>query len=440
MSKKELVRRYTLFMFSVLVNGFSIAVITKALLGTSPISSVPYVLSLITPLTMGQFTIYMNFLFIMLEMILMGKEETKAKRYELMSQVPITLCFGLFIDLSMYVLWWLEPSYYLSQLFTLLVGCVILATGISLEVKANVAMVTGEYLVQIISKVLRKEFGFIKVCFDVTLVVIAIILSLCFLPSIQGIREGTIIAALIVGPISHFVFPYWRIFDKWLNVTPKEEEISEEGKALPIVITITREYGSGGRLLGQRVAKELGIKFYDGELISMVAEESKLPAKYIEKNEQKVSSNYLLHIIMQDYEAPIERSLSTADAIFVSQSRVIRKLAHEQSCVIIGRCADYILDDYPSTSLIKVFCYTDLEKACQRCVDVYKMEPKDIRNTVIATNKARVNHYIHYTNRKWGDPHDYNLMINTGSIPMETACAFITQLYRSYSSQANKID
>ena len=198
MSKKELYKRYFLFLCSIFINSFSIAVITKAALGTSPISSVPYVLSLFTPFTMGQYTIVMNLIFILLEMTMMSRLEIHEKRYELWAQVPITLCFGSFIDVSMHVLWWLEPTAYLSQIVTLLVGCVLLALGISIEVKANVAMVTGEYLVQVISRFVKREFGFVKVVFDVTLVTIACLLGLIFMSRIDGVREGTIVAALIV--------------------------------------------------------------------------------------------------------------------------------------------------------------------------------------------------------------------------------------------------
>ena len=430
MSKKELLRRYLLFFCSVLVNAFSIAVITKALLGTSPISSVPYVLSLFTPGTMGFYTIIMNFFFIVLEMALMKKKEIIEKRYELLGQIPVTLCFGAFIDVSMhYLIGWLNPAFYFAQILMLLAGCFILALGISWEVKANVAMVTGEYLVQVISKSVHKEFGFVKVCFDVTLVLISCILSLCFLSTVEGVREGTVIAALIVGPISHFLYPYWRIFDRWLNVSqPQAEE--EKEKNCPVVITIAREYASGGRLLGQMLAKELGIKFYDKELISMVAKEGRFPEKYVTENEQKVSSNYLLNIILQDYEAPIEKSLSSADALFVAQSRVIRKIASEEPCVIIGRCADYILKDRKPSSIIKVFCYTDLEDACRRCVEEYHISPDEVRETVLQTNRLRINHYQHYTNERWGDPHNYDLMINTGHISFATACSLISRLYK----------
>ena len=367
----------------------------------------------------------------------MKRKEIHEKRYELISQVPVTLCFGAFIDVSMYFLEWLEPTAYLAKIFTLLIGCFILGLGISWEVKANVAMVTGEYLVQIISKFVRKEFGFVKVFFDTTLVLIACTLSLCFLPSIEGVREGTVIAALIVGPISHFLYPYASIFDKWLSVS-QEKETVQPHKTYPLVITIAREYGSGGRLLGQLLAQELGIKFYDKELISLVAQESRLPEQYIAENEQRVSSNYLLNIILQDYEAPIERSLSSADALFVSQSRVIRKIATNESCVIIGRCADYILNDFPTSSLIKVFCYTNLEDACSRCIKEYHIAPDNVREEVIQTNRRRIGHYQHYTNKKWGDPHNYDLMVNTGSLSLESACALIAQLYKEKAARQEK--
>lgn len=362
MIRNELFRRYALFLCSVFVNAFGISVITKAMLGTSAISSVPFVLSLFTPYTMGQYTIYLNLFFILLEMLMMKKKEIVMKRYELISQIPVGFCFGLFIDISMnYLLVWLSPDYYLAQIVALLVGCFILGLGISLEVKANVSMVAGEYLVQVIAKFVHKEFGFIKVCFDVSLVLIACVLSATFLSNIEGVREGTVIAALAVGPISHLLLPYWRIFDSWLQpIQPYQASYTDNQ---PIIITIAREYGSGGHLLGKMLAERLNIKFYDKELISMVANDSHFSPKYIAENEQKVSSNYLLSIILQDYEAPIEKSLSSADTLFVSQSRVIRKIAKEQSCVIIGRCADYILKDFPKASIIKVFCYTDMEDA-----------------------------------------------------------------------------
>ena len=433
MIRNELFRRYALFLCSVFVNAFGISVITKAMLGTSAISSVPFVLSLFTPYTMGQYTIYLNLFFILLEMLMMKKKEIVMKRYELISQIPVGFCFGLFIDISMnYLLVWLSPDYYLAQIVALLVGCFILGLGISLEVKANVSMVAGEYLVQVIAKFVHKEFGFIKVCFDVSLVLIACVLSATFLSNIEGVREGTVIAALAVGPISHLLLPYWRIFDSWLQpIQPYQASYTDYQ---PIIITIAREYGSGGHLLGKMLAERLNIKFYDKELISMVANDSHFSPKYIAENEQKVSSNYLLSIILQDYEAPIEKSLSSADTLFVSQSRVIRKIAKEQSCVIIGRCADYILKDFPKASIIKVFCYTDMEDASKRCKTEYHIATESVETEIKQINHSRINHYQYYTNQKWGDPHNYDLMINTGNMTLTMACDIIAHLYQNKMS------
>lgn len=220
MEKKYIISRYTFFLVSVLFNAFSIALITKAMLGTSPISSVPLALSLVAPATMGMFTIYFNLLFIALDIILMTRQELRSKWYELVLQIPITLIFGVFIDVSTYVLLpWLEPTGYFTQLLTLILGCAILGFGISMEVKADVAMVAGEYLVQNIAKVAHRQFAFVKVCFDCTNVVIACTITLIFLGHIDGVREGTVIAALLVGPFSRLFTPSLNIFNKVLGIT-----------------------------------------------------------------------------------------------------------------------------------------------------------------------------------------------------------------------------
>ena len=166
-------RRYILFAVSLFVNAMGIAFITKALLGTSPITSVTYVLSMFTPLTIGQWTIVLNLLFVLFELPFMTRKELKDDLRMFLLQIPISLCFGTFIDLSMNMLYWLEPVKYIDQIIYLLVGCVILAAGITLEVKANVAMMAGEYFVRVISQRFHGEFGYVKLCFDITLVCIA---------------------------------------------------------------------------------------------------------------------------------------------------------------------------------------------------------------------------------------------------------------------------
>ncbi len=425
---KYMSRRYILFAVSLFVNAMGIAFITKALLGTSPITSVTYVLSMFTPLTIGQWTIVLNLLFVLFELPFMTRKELKDDLRMFLLQIPISLCFGTFIDMSMNMLYWLEPVKYIDQIIYLLVGCVILAAGITLEVKANVAMMAGEYFVRVVSQRFHGEFGYVKLCFDITLVCIACLFSICFMSGIYGVREGTVAAALLVGPIVHFISPYYRCFDKWINDVKDKDAIALRN-IQHVIITIAREYGSGGHLLGEMLSKELGIKLYDKEFIHLVAEKSGINEQYIKKNEQSIPSFWLKCILGKNSEQSLERSLSSDDVLFVAESKIIQELAEKGPCIIVGRCADFVLRDYPN--LIKVFCYSDLKSACVRCVQEYGVSEEKAESEIKRINHNRIAHYEYYTGEKWGEPHHYNLMINTGSIDLSVACNLIKSIYKN---------
>lgn len=423
-------RRYLLFVASLFINAFGIAFITKALLGTSPITSVTYVLSLFTPFTMGIWTILLNLLFVVLEPFLMTRRELREDLRMYLLQIPIAFCFGLFIDFSMFMLFWLEPSAYVMKVTVLLVGCIILALGIALEVKANAAMMAGEYFVKTITRRFHGEFGYVKLGFDITLLTIACILSLVFLSDIQGVREGTVVSALLVGPIVHFVNPAYRIFDRWINAPIKQADTSS-AQHTNTIITIAREYGSGGHLLGERLAKELGIKLYDREFIRMAAQRSGIDEQYIAKNEQSIPSFWLKCILSKNSEQPVEASLSADDILFVAESRIVQELAAQEPCIIIGRCADFVLKDHPK--VVKVFCYSDLKSAVNRCVNDYGIPQEQAEAEIRRINRNRIHHYEYYTGQKWGEPHHYHLMLNTGNISLETACKLMKEVYQNIS-------
>lgn len=421
-------RRYLLFVASLFINAFGIAFITKALLGTSPITSVTYVLSLFTPFTMGIWTILLNLLFVVLEPFLMTRRELREDLRMYLLQIPIAFCFGLFIDFSMFMLSWLEPSAYVMQVTVLLIGCIILALGIALEVKANAAMMAGEYFVKTITRRFHGEFGYIKLGFDITLLTIACILSLVFLSDIQGVREGTVVSALLVGPIVHFVSPAYRIFDRWINAPIKQAD-TPSAQHTNTIITIAREYGSGGHLLGERLAKELGIKLYDREFIRMAAQRSGIDEQYIAKNEQSIPSFWLKCILSKNSEQPVEASLSADDILFVAESRIVQELAAQEPCIIVGRCADFVLKDHPK--VVKVFCYSDLKSAVNRCVNDYGIPQEQAEAEIRRINRNRIHHYEYYTGQKWGEPHHYHLMLNTGNISLETACKLVKEVYQN---------
>ena len=418
---KYLVRRCLLFVVSLFVNAFGIAFITRALLGTSPITSVNYVLSMFTPLSMGQWTILVNLLFVVLEMPLMKREDFKADRRLFLGQIPVSLCFGFFIDGSMNLLSWLEPTAYAWQIASLLLGCVILAAGIALEVKVNVAMASGEYFVRAIARRFRLDFGYTKLGFDVSQVAIACTLSFCFLSALRGVREGTVVAALAVGPIVHFLTPYLRFLDRWI----KAPAVSTAPAATRgVVITIAREFGSGGHLLGERLAKQLNLKLYDKSFIHMAAQHSGMNEDYIRKNEQSIPSFWLK--CLQNCNTSIEYSLSPDDVLFLAESKIVHDIAKEP-CIIVGRLADFVLKDRPH--VVRVFCCTDREDAVRRCVEEYGVPSENAEAEVRRINRNRAAHYEYYTGEKWGNPHRYDLMINTGSTGLDTACRLVKELY-----------
>ena len=288
-------------------------------------------------------------------------------------------------------------------------------------------MMAGEYFVKAITRRFRGDFGYVKLGFDITLLGIACTLSLVFMSGIYGVREGTVVAALLVGPIVHFVSPYYRFLDKWITDPLRSREEGTK-RSENIVITIAREYGSGGHQLGEMLAKELGIKLYDNEFIRLAAQRSGMDEQYIVKNEQSIPSFWLKCILSKNSEQPLEGSLSADDVLFVAESRIVQDLAEEGSCVIVGRCADFVLKDYPK--VLKVFCYSDLQSAVERCITRYGISAEDAEAEIRRVNRNRIHHYEYYTGRKWGSPHQYQLMLNTGSIGLDTACRLVKDIYR----------
>lgn len=192
---KNYICRYLWFTAGVALNSFGIAFITKASLGTSPISSVPYVLSFELPLTFGQLSFIMNMFFILGQALILRKDFQPVQ----LLQIAVNIIFSGCIDLGMALLSWFTPGNIAIELASLVVGCAVLAVGISIEVAPRVIMVPGEGLVHAISTRFGWSFGTVKVIFDVSLMATAAICSFIFFHRLQGLGIGTIVAALIVG-------------------------------------------------------------------------------------------------------------------------------------------------------------------------------------------------------------------------------------------------
>ena len=194
----SLVKRYLFLCVGLCIMAFGVAFSIEANLGTSPISSLPYVTSLLTPLSVGNTTIIMHCVFILIQILILRK------RYDLVQlmQLPVAFLFGYLTDFAVWALDKVTYKTYWQQWLLCIIGILLVAIGVSFEVTANVVTLAGEGVVLAICKVCPVKFGYMKVGFDVILVAIACVLSLAFTGRIQGVREGTVAAALLVGMIA----------------------------------------------------------------------------------------------------------------------------------------------------------------------------------------------------------------------------------------------
>ncbi|MDO4482188.1 MAG: DUF6198 family protein [Bacillota bacterium] len=197
MNKRETARRYTIFMFGQMFVALGVAFTTKSALGTSPISSIPYSLSLILPaLSLGAWTILFNYLLIFFQVAILKRN---CKIFQIILQFFITLIFGYFIDFWMLCLKPVNPHLYIMKIITLLIGCLVMSFGLYLQYIGNVVMLPGDAFIRAISDTYRKDFGKTRMVSDITMSSIAVILCIIFLGGLYGVREGTLIAALLIG-------------------------------------------------------------------------------------------------------------------------------------------------------------------------------------------------------------------------------------------------
>ena len=431
-NRTEILRRYLIFGISLFIIALGISLITRSDLGTSPITSVPYVASLNTPVSLGTYFFLFTIILICMQMLLLGKKGIMERKVELLMQFPVAFVLSVFTDLGMWLTAGYIPEAYYVKIISLIIGCIVLALGICLEVTADVTMISAEYTIQFATMRFKKDFGAIKIGFDVSLVLFAILCSWLLSGKIEGVREGTIIAALITGPFVRFIMPRLNFIRQWLSEASEKPAVSEEAPAhFPLVITISREYGSGGHQAGELIARKLGIAFYDKELISMVAGDSHFSEDFIAENEQKLPESLLYQLILQDYEAPLDKSLSYEDALFVAQSRVIRHIASEKPCVIVGRCANYILKDRPNT--INLFLYADMQHKTMRAIDEYGVAPGEAPAVIAATDKSRKEHFLHYTRQHWGDSRNYHLSFDTSVVSIPKIAEIVEGLCKNYA-------
>lgn len=177
------------------------------------------------------------------------------------------------------------------------------------------------------------------------------------------------------------------------------------------VMTIGREYGSGGRVIGRELAKRLDIKFYDDELIELTAKESGYTKESVARFDSTKTSSFLYNAFMATQSVPL------SDEIFIAQSRVIKNLAEKESCIIVSHCADYILKDYKN--ILNTFIYAPVEARAKRTRELYHDIADNYESYVKKMDKKRADYYNHFTPNRWGDRSNYHIMVDS-SIGIDT--------------------
>lgn len=414
----EIVYRYAVLFVGLWILTFGVALSTKADIGISPLSSAPYVLSTAWPWTMGDITIAMHIIFIAIQILLLKKKTP----LNVLLQLPVAFVFGYFTDMTLDLVADMPPPTYMEALLLCILSCVFTAIGVYLEFKADVAVLAGEGLTIAFVKRFGWQFGSVKIGVDCVMTLAACLSCVFIAERFTGLREGTFISAVSVGLIIRWaekLFP--RLAEPWTFSfkRSKPERQNVYAADAPLVFSIDREYGSGGHVIGEIIAKKLGIEFYDNELIEMTAARSGLTPEYIRKNEQQLTSAFLGELYAQNYAySPDE--LPPADAVFLSQSKIIRELAAQRSCVIVGRCANFILKGRPN--LYSVFLHASPQEREERVVRNYGVAPERATEEMNRMDTRRRKHCRFFTGCDFGDPRAYDAVIYTsGKSPEETA-------------------
>ena len=197
----------------------------------------------------------------------------------------------------------------------------------------------------------------------------------------------------------------------------------------PLIITIGREYGSGGREIGKLLAEKLGVSFYDKEIISLAAERSGLSPEFIKSNEQRTSGG-LVHAVGMSthYQAGFfaPHHLPLSETIFISQAQVIRDIAAKERAVIVGRCADYILAGRKNT--VNIFIHAPKEDRVRRIMALHGLSEADALKEIARSDKERGNHYFRYTDLKWGKAQNYDVCINSALMGIDKTVEMLADL------------
>ena len=296
-------------------------------------------------------------------------------------------------------------------------ACLAFRVYLLLYILSTVQIATGIFF-QAIGKSIKSA------CISLSRQIIILIPAMFLLGNTFGV-EGILYSGPVGDGIAFLLSATLLIIDfkklgkeKYQSSSLIDDTSTDNKLSKHIIITVSREYGSGGRYIGRLIADKLGIKFYDKDFITKISEKTGLTEEYIEKNEQSRKALETLN----------STGLSNQDELFINESQEIEELADKESCVIIGRCADFVLKD--RKDVVKVFVYSDMKDKIKRAIEFYGIDKEKAEKEIKRIDKSRANHYKYYTEREWKDYSNYDICINSDLLGVEKVADFICEMVK----------
>lgn len=433
----EITRRYFLFAMSVIISAIGIGFSIKAAVGVSPISSVPYTFALILPvITIGTWNVLWNFLQVFLQIVVRPKD---IHWREIFIQTVTSCFFGYFIDVSLDMLSAYNPETYVLKIGTIVFGCCLMAIGAYFGLISNVTMLPMDALMRLVSEVYHKQYPTLRVIGDVSFTVLSGVLCIVYLGEFVGVREGTLIAALCTGNMIRFIMRHSQrltdfllpenILDNTNMVTMPKADIPEDN----FIITVSHEYGSGGRTIARRIAHELNMPYYDSEIMEIAAEKNGYTERFVQENEERIDRSALDKFV-DWYGTSYSRGNDTAqEQLFRAESEVIRDIVSKSSCVIVGRLANYILRDHENT--IHIFITADDMERVNRVMRKENISEQEAATKILAFAEERRNHCHEFSELEWGNSLSYDITIKSSKYGVDRTASILIDVIEHFRNR-----
>ncbi len=437
-------KRLLIYVLGLFLTATGVVFSSRSALGVSPVSSLGNVLYQIAlsagapaVFNLGNCTTAVFCLYLLVELLVLRR----AFRPEMLLQIFVSLLFGQLVNLSGAMLRSLPaPGNYGMQMLYLLVSIPLIAAGIFLYLCPNLFPMPSDGLCLAISKKTGISVGTAKTIFDCTAVGLSTATSLLYFRGLVGVREGTVICALLVGFVlkllqKPFQKPLLRFCERETKINraldaASEGYLTDLAGNPKIIITIGREFGSGGHDIAERLAERLEIPFYDKQIDRLAAQQFGIPLERMESLAQRLEREPLRNYWNTAY-AMTNDALTPDETLFVAQSKVIRQIAAGgESCVILGRCADWLLYDDPNC--FRIFIHARPDVRVRRTMAVFGLPEDEARRQVESTDRARAEYYRRYTGREYGQQKYYHLGLDSGLLGTEESVESIINILRRW--------